>query len=64
MPLMPNVVVLRIFGQVVRGKALWRGKFKHKETMVVTRVDVSAAVRQLELHSCCTAFVRCQLLAY
>ncbi|CBJ29090.1 pleckstrin homology (PH) domain-containing protein [Ectocarpus siliculosus] len=26
---------------VVRGKALWRGKFKHKETMVVTRVDSS-----------------------
>ncbi|CAM9989919.1 unnamed protein product, partial [Sphacelaria rigidula] len=24
---------------VVRGKALWRGKFKHKETMDVTRVD-------------------------
>lgn len=29
------------FRQVVRGKSLWRGKFKHKETMIVTRVDVS-----------------------
>lgn len=36
---------VRVFGQVVRGKALWRGKFKHKETMVVTRVDVSSPVK-------------------
>lgn len=27
--------------QVVRGKTLWKGKFKHKETLDVTRVDVS-----------------------
>lgn len=45
MPPTQNVFASRVFGQVVRGKALWRGKFKHKETMVVTRVDVSGTVK-------------------
>lgn len=42
---MPIHFFMHVLEQVVRGKALWRGKFKHKETMVVTRVDVSATVK-------------------
>lgn len=33
---------------MVRGKALWRGKFKHKETMDVSRIDVSTATVHAE----------------